>query len=298
MRILFDRLKSEDFEPWFDEDSLIGGQDWEHEILKAIKSSDVILVCLSIKAITKIGYVQKEIARAIETSESRPEGAVFVIPLRLEECDIPRRLIRWQVIDFFAEDGFHRLVRALRAAAPPLSPSSESLPPKAVEALENDKTPTALDGGSPSPFCDAATNQKIKARILRLQAAALEWSENPEGRSFDDFILDTLTSSLEAHAEAFLDEVNSSELIEKYSKYLRGVGDALIWNAQERRFLRDPERDSDHQSFERDHPSAESGWRSEMLLRIETRFEVQYRNWTAKAIDRVHGVLGPTAKRV
>lgn len=47
-------------------------------------------------------------------ADERPEGEIFAIPVRLERCDIPTRLHQWQWADLFNEDGYDRLLRALR----------------------------------------------------------------------------------------------------------------------------------------------------------------------------------------
>jgi hypothetical protein len=63
--------------------------------------------------VSRAGYVQKEIGFALDVAEEQPEGALFLIPVRLEECDVPERLRRWQWADLFADGGFERLQRAL-----------------------------------------------------------------------------------------------------------------------------------------------------------------------------------------
>jgi len=117
VRDLYRRLRADGIDPWFAEESLLAGQDWQVEIPKAVRSSDAVIVCLSRKAITKTGYVQKEIKYALDVADEQPEGAIFLIPLRLEECEAPERLRRWQWVDLFWETGYERLLRALGARA-------------------------------------------------------------------------------------------------------------------------------------------------------------------------------------
>ena len=81
-----------DFDPWLDEEDILPGHDWEHEIAGAVKSSAVVAVCLSANSVTKAGYLQKEIASALDMAAEQPEGHIFLIPVRLEECDVPERL--------------------------------------------------------------------------------------------------------------------------------------------------------------------------------------------------------------
>jgi hypothetical protein len=116
VRMLRTMLLTEGFEPWLDEEDILPGQDWDLEIRRAIRQADLILVCLSQDSVTKSGYVQKEIRFALDVAK-QPEGAVFVIPARLEECEVPERMRRWQWVDLFDDDGYGKLARSLRIRA-------------------------------------------------------------------------------------------------------------------------------------------------------------------------------------
>jgi formylglycine-generating enzyme required for sulfatase activity len=117
VRDLYHRLRALGFDPWLDEENLLPGQDWQLEIPQAVRSSDAVIVCLSTRAVTKRGYVQKEIRYALDVADEQPEGAIFLIPLRLEECEVPHRLRPWQRVDLFHEKGYKRLLRSLRTRA-------------------------------------------------------------------------------------------------------------------------------------------------------------------------------------
>ena len=118
VRQLFDRLSRIDrVQPWLDEKCLIPGQDWELEIRRAVRESHVVVVCLSKSSINREGYVQKEIRHALDIADEKPEGVVFVIPARLEDCTVPSRLAKWQWVDLFISGGFERLCEALRVRA-------------------------------------------------------------------------------------------------------------------------------------------------------------------------------------
>ena len=68
IRKLHKRLTKDGFLPWLDEKGLLPGQNWESEIRKAVKSSDVVLVCLSLTSTTKEGFIQKEIKGILNAS--------------------------------------------------------------------------------------------------------------------------------------------------------------------------------------------------------------------------------------
>jgi hypothetical protein len=46
VRRLYRRLKDDGFDLWLDEEDLLPGQDWELEISRAVRRSDMIIVCL------------------------------------------------------------------------------------------------------------------------------------------------------------------------------------------------------------------------------------------------------------
>jgi hypothetical protein len=117
VRQLYNRLKMESVDPWLDEEKILPGQDWSLEIKRAVRESEIILACLSETSITKEGYVQKEIKLALDIADEKPEGSIFLIPVRLEECDIPSRLQHLHRLDLFEDKGFERLIYSLRARA-------------------------------------------------------------------------------------------------------------------------------------------------------------------------------------
>jgi len=117
VRKLFKQLSSESIDPWLDEEKLIAGQNWRVEIPKAVRSSDIVVVCLSGNSISKEGFVQSEIKTALDVATEKPEGAIFLIPLRLEECEVPEQLRHLHWVNYFENKGFERLLYALRARA-------------------------------------------------------------------------------------------------------------------------------------------------------------------------------------
>ena len=115
---LYQRLKAERWiDPWLDEQKLLPGQDWDLEIKEAVETADVVIVCLSNLSIKKDGYVQEEIRKVLDASEHKPEGTISLIPLRLEDCDVPGILNKWEWVDYFPkiieEASYLRIVRRL-----------------------------------------------------------------------------------------------------------------------------------------------------------------------------------------
>jgi len=117
IRNLYDKLKADGIDPWLDEKKLLPGQKWELEIQKAIDATDVVVVCLSRESVNKAGFLQREIKLVLDKADEKPEGTIFLIPVLLEQCDVPLRLRQWHWVGLFEHDGYSRLLQALQARA-------------------------------------------------------------------------------------------------------------------------------------------------------------------------------------
>jgi hypothetical protein len=113
VRALYRRLLDDGINPWFDEENLLPGQQWRAEISKAVRSSAAVIVCISRSSVERTGYVQKEIKFALDAADERPEGAIFLIPVKLEDCVMPDRLSYLHWVNLHEPDGYERLLRAL-----------------------------------------------------------------------------------------------------------------------------------------------------------------------------------------
>jgi|CXWL01.1.fsa_nt_gi formylglycine-generating enzyme required for sulfatase activity len=138
VRELCQKLRAKPWiQPWLDEEELFPGMDWNLEIEKAIEATDVILVCLSNNSITKEGYVQREIRIALDYADYKPEGTLFIIPVRLEDCTPPKRLARWQYVDYFPKPkrklAFQKLLVSFKDRGDSLSLKNKKSSIKAIE---------------------------------------------------------------------------------------------------------------------------------------------------------------------
>jgi hypothetical protein len=119
-RRLCEALRRQGCSPWLDKEKLLAGQNWPQAIERAIEVSDVFVACFSPRSIAKRGMFQQEIRHALECARRRPLDDSFVMPVRLEECAVPRRVAdHLQYVDLFPdwEKGVRKLARAIRKAA-------------------------------------------------------------------------------------------------------------------------------------------------------------------------------------
>lgn len=114
VRDLYRRLQADSVRCWLDEEDLRPGQDWDREIRRTIKTCRFVVACLSSTSTTAAGYVQKELKFALDRSDEQPQGSIFLIPARLEPCEIPDRLGHLQAVDLFEKRGYDRLLDTLR----------------------------------------------------------------------------------------------------------------------------------------------------------------------------------------
>ena len=113
VRGLYRRLCIAGFTAWFDEIDLLPGQDFDLEIDRAVKNSDIVIVCLSELATQKRGYLQKELQYVLDVAKHQPEGQIFLIPVLLEQCDVPRSMEHLHYVRLFDDNGFDKLIAAL-----------------------------------------------------------------------------------------------------------------------------------------------------------------------------------------
>jgi len=132
VRELYNRLDTEGWiDAWLDEKKLYPGQDWNYEIEQAVEEADAILVCLTKNSVTKEGYVQRELRIILDFADYKPEGTLYIIPVRLEKCEPPKRIRRWQYADYFPKSqqkiAYQRLVESLKFRAAHLGISTINL---------------------------------------------------------------------------------------------------------------------------------------------------------------------------
>jgi formylglycine-generating enzyme required for sulfatase activity len=129
---LFFFLNDREASPWLDSKSLIGGQYWRQEITQEINLSDAIVICLSKNSLNKEGFIQTEIKYALEKAKEVPKGNIFIIPVKLEECEVPAELQEYHWVNLFEPDGYERLLRSLQTRAKQLAgitvPRSDPMP--------------------------------------------------------------------------------------------------------------------------------------------------------------------------
>ena len=180
VRELYQRLLAEGWiDPWLDEEKLLPGQDWDLEIEKAVEASDAVIVCVSNRSVTKEGYVQKEIRKVLDIALEKPEDTIFIIPLRLDDCELPRRLRAWHYVDYFPPErrdrAYERLLKSLSTRFDQLQSNVGNHQPEHSDTIE--KPNLILEEKRPvskSPFYQAeASAQPMAGGDVNIGASLL-----------------------------------------------------------------------------------------------------------------------------
>ncbi len=115
---IYSNLKAVNLNPWMYTKDSIAGENWRENLPEIIKKSKFAIICLSTHSIEKRGFVQREIKFILEEQEMKPQGTIYAIPLRINNCKVPNILVgntkltdlTW--IEYF-EKGFNKIISSM-----------------------------------------------------------------------------------------------------------------------------------------------------------------------------------------
>ena len=119
-KTLYQAFEEHGFRPWLDKKKLMPGQNWPRAIETAIQTSDFFVACFSRRSMSKRGTFHSELRYALLCAEKIPLDEIFLIPLRLDECTVPRRIAKQvQYVDLFPdwEAGLDRVIAVMKKQA-------------------------------------------------------------------------------------------------------------------------------------------------------------------------------------
>jgi len=124
--------------PWFDQEDLLPGQNWELEIGHAIRRCSYFIAIISERSSNKSGYIQKELRKALDILEEQPPNAIYIIPARID-CSEPLHpaLDKIHRVDLFPswEEGLKKILKSL--GLPTDSKTSEKINHKTSEKINH-----------------------------------------------------------------------------------------------------------------------------------------------------------------
>lgn len=117
-------LKAADIPVWTDKTKLSPGEDWQLTIRRAIQRNALAFVAVfsSNSQARDKSYQHEELSLAAEQFRQHPPGRVWLIPVRLDDCELPdyplgagRTLDSLQRVDLFGEDAKDEMIRLVTA---------------------------------------------------------------------------------------------------------------------------------------------------------------------------------------
>ena len=107
---LYKKLKAEpEFKPWLDRDNLEPGDAWQDELFDALKRSDCAIVCLSKQSINNKGFFRDQELKQIVQNAKKLKDILYLVPVMLEECEMPPQLSQWQAGRVYKKGGYKKL---------------------------------------------------------------------------------------------------------------------------------------------------------------------------------------------
>jgi TIR domain len=99
---LYAAFEQRGFRPWLDRKKLLPGQNWPRAIETAIQTSNFFVACFSQRSTCKRGSFHSELRFALSCAAQVPLDEIFFIPVRLDNCVVPRNISRKiQYVDLF-----------------------------------------------------------------------------------------------------------------------------------------------------------------------------------------------------
>lgn len=201
---LYRDLISVGLNPWIDKENLLPGQDWKQTITKAIGESSYFIALLSTNSISKKGYIQKELRIAIDVWSELPPSTIFIIPVRLEECEPLNdelRHLHWADLFPSYQNGLEKILQVLQPEK-----VEEDQPETQGESSSEQPTLKSIDFGDAPPLSNFFGREnelsllenlivKDKCRVVGItgiggigkSALALKFAENVKDKF--DYIL-------------------------------------------------------------------------------------------------------------
>jgi hypothetical protein len=109
-------LESEGLKPWLDKKKIYGGDEWDSLLEKTILKEVDYFVVLQSNAMEKKfeSYFRKEIKLALERQQKFMPGIRFIIPTKIDDCQLLEELEHLQTIDLGIADNEKELARIIK----------------------------------------------------------------------------------------------------------------------------------------------------------------------------------------
>lgn len=184
---------------WLAEENVAVGENPSQEIEKAVNISEIAIICVSKSSTTQQGSVQRELRLVLEMAQHIPEGIIYIVPLKFEECEPPFLLRHLRFADYFEQErekGYQRLLISLRKRAEGLgiSTAAKPAPARPGAPVEPETIPSAEPAETIGPTggveIGGNTNRSAivtgHGNVINIYNNSVIHSNQPEEKSADE----------------------------------------------------------------------------------------------------------------
>jgi TIR domain-containing protein len=133
VRVFDEFLREAGINPWYDERCLRPGKKWEEVIEDEIPNSRTFITCISTAGMQKAGYFHAEQNLAANRALRIPPNQLFILPVTLGECEIPRMFRQYHVVNLHEPGAIESLLLSFgEALGRPISATADR-----TDALRN-----------------------------------------------------------------------------------------------------------------------------------------------------------------
>jgi hypothetical protein len=110
-----DELLQQGVMTWFIRKDLLAGSHRSKAVAEAIADANRVVVFLSKASEISAAWLQRQLQWALDEQKRKPGQDRFIVPVRLDECQVPAELQEIQWLDAWVEGWCDRLIASLRA---------------------------------------------------------------------------------------------------------------------------------------------------------------------------------------
>jgi hypothetical protein len=213
---IYDKLANlNSIKPWMDVNEILGGEKWDTVIRRAIRDSQLFLLCLSRNSIQRRGVLQREVKIALDVLEDKLETDVFLIPTWIEtgpvpQDDIPENLAEYEWVNLSDPPGWEKLIRSIEAQLKKLDLLAAGFEPASVACVPFSATDFNVDNfieelkQALDEFNGTIVAAKCQVLLTHLRRADLALAERDAVRILRHLQRNNLFEYLGAIADALL----------------------------------------------------------------------------------------------
>lgn len=214
---IYKSLSDKGFKPWMASMDILPGMNWKDAIINAMRDALLIFIFLSEAFAKRAGWQKFEIEKALEISKEKPGDSIFLVPVRLEECAVPRELEHIQVLDLFEKDGWKKLMMTVHQVAGPSLPQPEP-PEELVQACAEGGCVLYGGAGLSAPaglptwrnFVEGLLEWTIKNRFV-------------EEKSLESLLMALKQGDIDLVADRIVSDLEENDKEKSYYSYLKEI---------------------------------------------------------------------------